>query len=110
MTEKLIKPWPLERLCVCVCVCVPHTPYLRHNSRQVEHLGREVGHVAVNEHEEGLDDAGVRGEPGGKGRQDTVDGTHGDAAQRHNQEADDPKNHVHRSYLTCARVLLKQVV
>lgn len=42
-------------------------PHLRHDPREVEHLCSEVGQVAVQEHEEGLDDADVLGEARGEG-------------------------------------------
>lgn len=44
-----------------------HIIHLRHNTRQVEDLGRQVSHVAVYENKKWLDDACVGSEPGGEG-------------------------------------------
>lgn len=57
---------------------------LRHDARQVEYLGRQVGHVAEQEDEQWLDDADVRSETGGEGCQDAIYCSHQDATQSNN--------------------------
>lgn len=76
----------------------------------MEHLCRQVGHVAVDEDEERLDDARVGGEARREGGQDAVDGAHQDAAQRHHQEAQDPEDGVQHRHRADAGELLEQVV
>jgi len=82
----------------------------RHDARQVEDLRGEVGHVAVEEHEQRLDDARVRGEAGGEGAQQPVDGAHQDAAQRNHEEAGDAEEGVGHGHRARVRELLEQVV
>lgn len=55
--------------------------YLRHDPRQVEGFCREVGHVAVEEDKQRLDDPSVGGETGGEGAHEAVDGAHHEASQ-----------------------------
>lgn len=84
--------------------------YLRHDSWQVEDLSGEISHVAVEKHEQRLDDTCVRGEAGGKGTQDAVDGSHYDAAHRNHEEADHAEQRVAYSHRPCVRKLLEQVI
>lgn len=57
-----------------------HTIDLRHNTREVEYLSRQVSHVAVYENKEWLDDTCVGSEPGGEGGEDPIDCSHQYAA------------------------------
>lgn len=59
----------------------PPPKHLRHNSRQVEDLSRQIRHIAVEEHKEGLNDPGVLGEAGREGANEAVDGSHHDASK-----------------------------
>lgn len=49
---------------------------LRHDAREVEHLSREIGHVAVHKDKKWLDDTRVVGEAWGEGSQDPIDSSH----------------------------------
>lgn len=64
----------------------------------MEDLCREVSHVAVEEHEEGLDDSGVQGEAGGESTQKTIDGSHQDAPQRNHEKTDHTEQGVDHSH------------
>lgn len=57
-----------------------HIINLRHNTREVEDLGRQVSHVAVYENKKWLDDACVGSEAGGEGGKDPIDHSHQYAA------------------------------
>ena len=76
----------------------------------MEDLGRQVGHVAVEEDEEWLDDARVRGEAGREGAQDTVDGAHQQTAQGHHEEAHHRQHAVQHRHRADRRELFEQVV
>lgn len=60
-----------------------HNPpkHLRHDSRQVKDLSRQIRHIAVEEHKEGLNDPGVLGEAGCEGANKAVDCSHQDASK-----------------------------
>lgn len=83
---------------------------LRHDAGEVEHLSRQVGHVAVHKDEQGLDDPGVGGEARGEGCQDPVDGSDQDAAQSHHEEGNDSQEGVHHRHCVGACKLLEKVV
>lgn len=61
----------------------------------MEELGRQVGHVAVEEDEERLDDPDVRGKSGGEGCDDPVDHAYKHPAQGHHEEAQEAEEDVH---------------
>lgn len=76
----------------------------------MKHLRRQVSHVAVDEDEQRLDDTRVRGEAGREGRQDAVDGTHHDTAQRHHQKTHDTQKHIGDSDRAHTGELLKEMI
>lgn len=76
----------------------------------MEELGRQVGHVAVEEDEERLDDADVGGESGGEGSDDPVDHAHKDSAQGHHEEAQEAEDDVYDAYAVVVGKLLKEVI
>lgn len=82
---------------------------LRHDTREVEDLSRQVSHVAVDENKKWLDDACVGSEAGREGGEDAVDGPHQDAAQSNHQEGNDSQETIHHSHLT-NRKFFKKVV
>lgn len=53
-----------------------HTPNLRHDAREVEHLSWQVGHVAVHKDKKWLDDTRVGREAWSEGGQDPIDSSH----------------------------------
>lgn len=88
----------------------PPAPNSRHDAGEVEELRREVGHVAVEEDEEGLDDADVGGEAGREGSNQPINDAHEDAAQRHHEEAEEAKDDIDNGHLLKVGKLLKKVV
>lgn len=82
----------------------------RHDAGQVKHLSRQVREVAVDEDEKWLDDARVRGEAGGEGWQDAVDGPYHYTTQRHHQEGHNAQEDVYYGHCSHACELLKQVI
>ncbi len=76
----------------------------------MKHLRRQVSHVAVEEDEQRLDDARVRGEAGREGRQDPVDGAHHDTAKRHHQKTHDTQKHIRHMDRSHTAVLLKEMI
>lgn len=89
---------------------IPPVPNSRHDAREVEELSREIGHVAVEEDEEGLDDSDVGGEAGGEGSNQPVNDAHKDAAQRHHEEAEEAEDDVDNGHLLKVGKLLEKVV
>lgn len=83
---------------------------LRHDPRQMEDLGGEVSHVAVEEDEQGLDDSGVQGEAGREGTENAVDGAHHDASQRNHKETDHAEKRVDHGHPLRVGKLLEQVI
>lgn len=83
---------------------------LRHDPWQMEDLGREVSHVAVEENKQGLDDSGVRGETGSEGAKEAVDGSHQDASQRDHKETDHTQEGIHHSHSPSVGKLLEEVI
>lgn len=84
--------------------------YLRHDARQVEEFCREIGHVAVEKDEEGLDDADVGGEAGGECCDDAVDHANKDASQGHHKEAEEAQDNVLEGDFIEGGKLFKEVV
>lgn len=84
--------------------------HLRHDSWQVEDLSGEVSHVAVEKHEQGLDDTCVRGEAWRKGTQNAVETSHHDAPQWNHKETDHTEEGIDYSHRPFMRKLLEQVV
>lgn len=82
----------------------------RHDARQVEDLGRQVRHVAVEEDEQRLDDAGVRREAGREGPQEPVEGPNQNPPQSHHKETDHTEKRVGDSDGVFVRKLLKQMI
>lgn len=88
----------------------PALPNSRHDAGEVEELGGEICHVAVEEDEEGLDDSDVGGEAGCEGSDHPVNDTHEDAAQRHHEEAEEAEDDIDNGDLLEGGELLKEVV
>lgn len=86
------------------------SPDSRHDAGQVEELCRQVGHVAVEEDEERLDDTNVGSEAGGEGCDDTVDHAHKDSAQGHDEEAQEAEDDVHNAHAVIVGKLLEEVI
>lgn len=82
----------------------------RHDAREVEELSREIGHVAVEEDEEGLDDSDVGGEAGREGSDHPINDTHEDPAQGHHEEAEEAEDDIDDGHLLEVGKLLKEVV
>lgn len=76
----------------------------------MEHLSRQVGHVAVHEDEKRLDDAGVGGEAWGEGRKEAIDNADENAAQRYDEEGDDSQEAVQHRHCAVEGKLLEKVV
>lgn len=89
---------------------IPALPNSRHDAGEVEELGGEICHVAVEEDEEGLDDSDVGGEAGCEGSDHPVNDTHEDAAQRHHEEAEEAEDDIDNGDLLEGGELLKEVV
>lgn len=89
---------------------IPPAANSRHDAGEVEDLSREIGHVAVEEDEEGFDDADVGGEAGREGSNQPINDAHEDAAQRHHEEAEEAKDHIDNGHLLKVGKLLKKVV
>lgn len=66
----------------------------RHDAGEVEHFGRDVGQVAVQEDEEGFDDPDVVCEPGGEGRYEAQQRSNQHPADPHHEEVGDARKHV----------------
>lgn len=82
----------------------------RHDAGQVEDLGRQVRHVAVEEDEEGLDHTRVRREAWGEGRQHSVHAAHHHSTQSHHEETHHAQKHVAHRHLARVRKLLEQMI
>lgn len=76
----------------------------------MEDLRREVGHVAVEEDEEGLDDTGVGGEARGEGTEEAVNGSEQDSSQRNHEETDDTEESIDHRDCSCVGELLEEMI
>lgn len=76
----------------------------------MEDLSREVGHVAVEEDKQWLDDSWVQGESGGEGAQEAVDGAHQDASEGNHKETDDTQDGIDHGHSPSVGKLLKEMI
>lgn len=67
----------------------------RHDPGEVEHLSSEVGQVAVQEHEQGLNDADVLGEARGEGGGEPKTQPHQNSSQPNHEEFSNSSKNIH---------------
>ena len=84
--------------------------YSRHDGRDGEELGHQIGQVAVHEYEEGLDLPDPGGEPRGEGGHEAEQDAETHPSEPDHEEPRHPQEHIHRLHYRHLRHEVEHVV